>query len=132
MYCDFTRPGILCFSVTIGTIVVYTYGPNFVVPKIKDFLDIRAAGYGLVNENFRRWPHTPITLTTILLSCTMTSPATAAAKAYLANIDLSAYDPEQSRLMQERCILVDENDNAIGAVDKKTCVFVISYALVDS
>ncbi|XP_006454328.1 hypothetical protein AGABI2DRAFT_189600 [Agaricus bisporus var. bisporus H97] len=52
---------------------------------------------------------------------TMTSPATAAAKAYLANIDLSAYDPEQSRLMQERCILVDENDNAIGAVDKKTC-----------
>jgi isopentenyl-diphosphate delta-isomerase len=59
----------------------------------------------------------------------MASPATAAAKAYLANVDLSAYDPEQSRLMQERCILVDENDNAIGAVDKKTCVFITSYAL---
>jgi len=51
----------------------------------------------------------------------MSSPAVAAAKAYLASVDLSNYDPEQSRLMQERCILVDENDNAIGAVDKKTC-----------
>jgi len=51
----------------------------------------------------------------------MASPAVAAAKAYLASVDLSNYDPEQSRLMEERCILVDENDNAIGAVDKKTC-----------
>lgn len=58
----------------------------------------------------------------ILPICEMTSPAVAAAKAYLASVDLSSYDPEQSRLMQERCILVDENDNAIGAVDKKTCV----------
>lgn len=51
----------------------------------------------------------------------MTSPAIQAAKAALASIDLSNYDPEQSRLMDERCILVDEEDNAIGAVDKKTC-----------
>jgi isopentenyl-diphosphate delta-isomerase len=51
------------------------------------------------------------------------SPAVAAARAYLASVDLSNYDPEQSRLMDERCILVDEQDNAIGAVDKKTCVF---------
>lgn len=51
------------------------------------------------------------------------SPAVAAARAYLATVDLSNYDPEQSRLMDERCILVDEQDNAIGAVDKKTCVF---------
>ncbi len=50
------------------------------------------------------------------------SPAVAAARAYLATVDLSNYDPEQSRLMDERCILVDEQDNAIGAVDKKTCV----------
>ncbi|KAF6766049.1 Isopentenyldiphosphate isomerase [Ephemerocybe angulata] len=49
------------------------------------------------------------------------SPAVTAAKAALASIDLSGYDAEQSRLMDERCILVDENDNAIGAVDKKTC-----------
>lgn len=49
------------------------------------------------------------------------SPAVLAAKAALASIDLSSYDPEQSKLMDERCILVDENDTAIGAMDKKTC-----------
>ena len=50
------------------------------------------------------------------------SPAVLAAKAVLASIDLSGYDAEQSRLMDERCILVDEQDNAIGAMDKKTCM----------
>ena len=50
------------------------------------------------------------------------SPAVAAAKAALASVDLSNYDPTQSKLMDERCILVDEDDNAIGAVDKKTCM----------
>lgn len=54
----------------------------------------------------------------------MASPAVTAAKAVLASVDLSNYDPEQSRLMDECCILVDENDNAIGAADKKTCVSV--------
>ncbi|OAX42951.1 Isopentenyldiphosphate isomerase [Rhizopogon vinicolor AM-OR11-026] len=49
------------------------------------------------------------------------SPAVLAARAALASIDLTNYDPEQSRLMDEKCILVDEQDNAIGAVDKKTC-----------
>ncbi|KAJ2921790.1 hypothetical protein H1R20_g15304, partial [Candolleomyces eurysporus] len=49
------------------------------------------------------------------------SPAVLAARAALASIDLSGYDAEQSRLMDERCILVDEQDNAIGAMDKKTC-----------
>lgn len=44
-----------------------------------------------------------------------------AAQAALASIDLSNYDPEQSRLMDERCILVDEQDRALGAADKKTC-----------
>ena len=39
----------------------------------------------------------------------------------LADIDLSGYDAEQSKLMEERCILVDGQDNAIGAADKKTC-----------
>ncbi|KAK0478370.1 Isopentenyldiphosphate isomerase [Armillaria novae-zelandiae] len=51
----------------------------------------------------------------------MSSPAVLAARAALASIDLSNYDPEQSKLMDERCILVDEDDNAIGAMDKKTC-----------
>ncbi|KIY52706.1 Isopentenyldiphosphate isomerase [Fistulina hepatica ATCC 64428] len=49
------------------------------------------------------------------------SPAIQAANAVFASIDLSDYDAEQGRLMQERCILVDEEDNAIGAADKKTC-----------
>jgi len=39
----------------------------------------------------------------------------------LATVDLSAYDPEQSKLMEERCILVDAQDRAYGAGDKKTC-----------
>ncbi|KAK0208223.1 Isopentenyldiphosphate isomerase [Desarmillaria ectypa] len=51
----------------------------------------------------------------------MSSPAVLAARAALASIDLTNYDPEQSKLMDERCILVDEEDNAIGAMDKKTC-----------
>lgn len=52
----------------------------------------------------------------------MTSRAVEASRAVLKSIDLSAgYDPEQTRLMEERCILVDEDDNALGAADKKTC-----------
>ena len=51
----------------------------------------------------------------------MSSPAVLAAQATLSSIDLQNYDPEQSRLMDERCILVDEQDNAIGTADKKTC-----------
>lgn len=48
--------------------------------------------------------------------------ATEAAKSTeFATIDLSKYDPEQSKLMDERCIVVDENDRALGALDKKTC-----------
>jgi hypothetical protein len=45
----------------------------------------------------------------------------AARSSDFATIDLSEYDPEQSKLMDERCIVVDENDRAIGALDKKTC-----------
>ncbi|KAF8305247.1 Isopentenyldiphosphate isomerase [Clavulina sp. PMI_390] len=47
-------------------------------------------------------------------------PSTSAASAF-ASIDLKGYDAEQARLMDERCIVVDENDRAIGALDKKTC-----------
>ncbi|KIL70845.1 hypothetical protein M378DRAFT_155779 [Amanita muscaria Koide BX008] len=56
----------------------------------------------------------------------MASPALRAANAYLASVDLSNYDPTQSKLMDERCILVDEQDNAIGAVDKKTCHLMVN------
>ncbi|KAJ2852461.1 isopentenyl-diphosphate delta-isomerase idi1 [Coemansia brasiliensis] len=36
-------------------------------------------------------------------------------------LDLSQYDEEQVRLMSEMCILLDENDKAIGAESKKHC-----------
>lgn len=54
------------------------------------------------------------------MSSTATS-MTALSAADLATINLADYDPEQSRLMEERCILVDGQDRSIGAADKKTC-----------
>lgn len=57
------------------------------------------------------------------LKYSMASPATLAAQTAMSTIDLSNYDPKQSKLMDERCILVDEQDRAIGAMDKKTCMF---------
>ena len=63
------------------------------------------------------------------LRCTMSSRAVEASRAILKSIDLSVgYDAEQTRLMEERCILVDEEDNALGAADKKTC----TSSVVDS
>jgi isopentenyl-diphosphate delta-isomerase len=44
----------------------------------------------------------------------------------MATIDLSSYDAEQAKLMKERCILVNEKDESLGAVDKKDCKFVRS------
>src|SRR5882762_4682835 len=44
------------------------------------------------------------------------SPATT-----MATIDLSNYDVEQAKLMKEQCILVNENDQSLGPVDKKDC-----------
>ncbi|KAG0737815.1 hypothetical protein G6F57_004999 [Rhizopus arrhizus] len=35
--------------------------------------------------------------------------------------DLKEYDQEQVRLMEEMCIVIDENDKRIGADSKKTC-----------
>lgn len=52
-----------------------------------------------------------------------TTTVTQTLQEQLADIDLSSYDAEQSKLMEERCILVDPQDNAIGAADKKTCAF---------
>jgi len=36
-------------------------------------------------------------------------------------LDLAEYDAEQVRLMEEMCILLDENDKQIGAASKKVC-----------
>lgn len=35
--------------------------------------------------------------------------------------ELAGYDEEQVRLMEEVCIVLDEDDNPIGSADKKTC-----------
>lgn len=35
--------------------------------------------------------------------------------------DLNGYDEEQIRLMEEVCIVVDENDVPIGSASKKVC-----------
>lgn len=37
------------------------------------------------------------------------------------NDDLAGYDAEQIRLMDEVCIVIDENDQPIGSASKKTC-----------
>ena len=63
----------------------------------------------------------PLTLYTLLPSFHMATTTAQSAQSAFATIDLSGYDAEQSRLMDERCIVVDEQDNAIGALDKKTC-----------
>ena len=39
------------------------------------------------------------------------------------NDDLEGYDEEQRRLMDEVCIVLDENDNPIGSVSKKVCTY---------
>lgn len=71
--------------------------------------------FGLLSHTFRLPRHR--------LASNMSSRAVEASHALLSSIDLQSYDPEQSRLMDERCILVDEQDRALGAADKKTCVF---------
>ncbi len=35
--------------------------------------------------------------------------------------DLAGYDEEQIRLMEEVCIVLDENDVSIGSASKKVC-----------
>jgi hypothetical protein len=71
-----------------------------------------------INLNTVRIVPRPVTHHPLLYSFNM---ATITTQSAFATIDLSAYDAEQSRLMDERCIVVDEQDNVIGALDKKTC-----------
>jgi hypothetical protein len=55
--------------------------------------------------------------------CTFLKFSSASFTIPMATVDLSNYNSEQARLMKERCILVNENDNALGAIDKKDCTF---------
>ncbi|KAL7421840.1 isopentenyl-diphosphate delta-isomerase idi1 [Cryptotrichosporon argae] len=43
------------------------------------------------------------------------------APAQASSVDLAAYDDEQVRLMEERCILVNDEDEAYGEGSKKEC-----------
>lgn len=43
--------------------------------------------------------------------------------------DLAGYDEEQIRLMEEVCIVIDENDKPIGSGSKKTCKFVTFFRM---
>ena len=43
--------------------------------------------------------------------------------------DLDGYDEEQVRLMEEVCIVLDNDDNPIGSGSKKTCTSDSRHAL---
>ncbi|KAF2396645.1 isopentenyl-diphosphate delta3-delta2-isomerase [Trichodelitschia bisporula] len=45
----------------------------------------------------------------------------AAARSSISDADLNGYDEEQIRLMDEMCIVVDEDDKPIGSASKKIC-----------
>ncbi|BEI89778.1 uncharacterized protein CcaverHIS019_0211400 [Cutaneotrichosporon cavernicola] len=53
------------------------------------------------------------------MSATQTTTQTAST--FAPDINLDGYDEEQARFMEERCILVDENDKAYGEGSKKQC-----------
>lgn len=38
--------------------------------------------------------------------------------------DLAGYDEEQIRLMDEMCIVLDEDDKPIGSASKKLCAYI--------
>ena len=46
------------------------------------------------------------------------APSTEAAP----NDDLNGYDEEQVRLMEEVCIVVDQNDRPVGSASKRVCM----------
>lgn len=81
-----------------------------------------------VQQALAKWP---ININTVRVLPQLVTPhrplfhsfnmATITTQSTFATIDLSTYDAEQSRLMDERCIVVDEHDKVIGALDKKTC-----------
>jgi len=46
---------------------------------------------------------------------------TANSNAASQGVELEGYDEEQVRLMEEVCIVLDNNDRPIGSASKKTC-----------
>ena len=48
-------------------------------------------------------------------------PITSSGTSSTRDADLMGYDAEQIALMEEVCIVLDDNDNPIGNASKKTC-----------
>lgn len=68
-----------------------------------------------------------------MATMTQTAPAASSstAAAPLSTIELNGYDEEQVRLMEERCILVNEKDEAYGEGSKKQCEWVsVSFSFL--
>jgi hypothetical protein len=61
-------------------------------------------------------------------SSDVASPAPAPLTSTIAaDVDLSNYDDEQVKLMEEMCIVIDRDDKRIGADSKKTCRLLLNF-----
>ena len=43
----------------------------------------------------------------------------------LATLDAKIDDSEQDRMMEEECLLLDNDDNVIGHISKRICMLII-------
>jgi hypothetical protein len=66
-------------------------------------------------------PHAPVSPSGHADATAATTATKTVTGALQADVDLEAYDEEQVRLMEERCILVDDQDVAYGEGSKKRC-----------
>jgi isopentenyl-diphosphate delta-isomerase len=64
----------------------------------------------------------PITAENILRLFPQINTSLANATSATRDNDLDGYDEEQIRLMDEVCIVLDENDLPIGSASKKVCM----------
>lgn len=75
-------------------------------------------------------PRAPqITAENILRLFPQINTSLASATSATQDNDLVGYDEEQIRLMDEVCIVLDENDLPIGSASKKVCTSQPSYTL---
>jgi hypothetical protein len=66
-------------------------------------------------------PHAPVSPSGHADATAATTATKTVTGALQTDVDLEAYDEEQVRLMEERCILVDDQDVAYGEGSKKRC-----------
>ncbi|KAI8353949.1 NUDIX hydrolase domain-like protein [Mortierella sp. GBAus27b] len=65
--------------------------------------------------------HSFAPFTTAMGQSTVATPSPAPLNTISVDVDLSKYDDEQVRLMEEMCIVVDHEDKRVGANSKKAC-----------